>query len=363
MPNRLPESDRQSDWCWLSWLLVGKRWHAARTRVGCGLAAACLLVAERSQGQPASTLPSLQLDWPSIEGCPSPDEVRLAIASHLGEAKGQSNAVVATAIVEHKTGYHLFLYTRSGAAAGTRELTGDTCRGVADAAVVILAMMLGADSVAPAVEVHADAGESVPQRRWPAIEARAVPSRVMLTAREFRLSATTTLGFLAPRIGIGAWVPIGSMRTPRLGVTANAVADLSGWRLSAQVGWVPEQKVGLVGDTGRGAWVTLLSAAVSVGPALRHGQWEFVPRIGISEQILRGTGFGVDFPEPRSVYFASARLGVLLQLRLMSQVYVQSTLDLSVPFRRPSILLDPGGEVLRPARLGFDAGLLLALRF
>jgi hypothetical protein len=318
-----------------------------------------------SQAQPASVLPRLQLDWPSVEGCPSRDEVRRAIAHHLGDATGRTNTVAATAVIEHTTMYRLVLYTRAGTGVGTRELSGDGCRSVADAAVVILAMMLGADGVASTAEVHGDAAESMPQPgrvALHAIEQRPLPrTRVTVVPREFRFGTLPVLG--SPRIGAGIWVPFGIIRATPLGLVANVETDLMAWRLVAHVGWVPEKRVGLDGNAARGARVTLVSAGVSAGPELKHGRWEFVPRIGISEQVLRGTGFGVDVPVPRSAYFAAARLGELLQLRLMSRIFVQSAVDVSVPLRRPALLLEPGGEVLRPAHLGLDASLLMVLRF
>jgi hypothetical protein len=45
--------------------------------------AVCLLVAEPSLSQPVTILPNPQLDWPSFEGCPTSNEIRLAVARHL----------------------------------------------------------------------------------------------------------------------------------------------------------------------------------------------------------------------------------------------------------------------------------------
>src|SRR5512145_1644665 len=122
----------------------GANGHLGRV-LGWAFAVAAMSRVESAAAQSSVVLPNLRLDWPNVAGCPSRDEVRLAIAHHLGSATARSNVVRATATIEDGAEYRLVLHTQSSAGTGTRALRGDTCRSVADAAVVVLAILLGED--------------------------------------------------------------------------------------------------------------------------------------------------------------------------------------------------------------------------
>src|SRR5512145_3068130 len=111
--------------------------------------ATSLLFAATSSGQPTASLPNLQLDWPSVEGCPSEEEVRQAVAQHLGPTAVHTSPVSAKAVIDRTSVFRLVLSTVNSSGPGTRELSGDTCDSVADAAVIILAIMLGGEAVEP----------------------------------------------------------------------------------------------------------------------------------------------------------------------------------------------------------------------
>lgn len=327
--------------------------------------AATLLLVEQCPCQPNATLPNLKLEWPQVQGCPTGDEVRRAVAQHLGESSGHTNEVDAIAVLEYRTGYHLVLAMRGSAGQDTRELNGETCQSVVDAAVVILAVTLGAeagelarkDGVTSTVAAQSDWG--VPRPRT----VLHPDGSVTLTRRRFELPPTVQPSSWNRGIGLGLYVPFHIARSALLGVIASGNVQHSGWRLQSDIGWVPERKLGLASDSSRGAWVTLGVIALSAGPVIQRGMWEWIPRIGFSEQLLHGRGFGADATSSRWAYFPSARVGSMLQLRASSPLYVSAMLDVTVPFRRPALLIVPGGEVLRPAYLGIDVALWAGLRF
>ncbi|HMA97107.1 MAG TPA: hypothetical protein VKP30_30695 [Polyangiaceae bacterium] len=364
----IPSARRSPLWHVLR--LIGARAGSSRrNRYARGIrgtvVAATLLVVEACPCQPSATLPSLKLEWPQVQGCPTGDEVRRAVAQHLGESSGYTNEVDAIAVIEHRTSYHLVLSMLGSAGQDTRELNGDTCQSVVDAAVVILAITLGAE---PGELARKDEVTStvVPQSNWSALPpttGQRLSSNVKLMRRRFELPPTEMPNSLSLGIGLGLYVPFHISRSALLGVIASGHVERSGWRLQSEVGWVPERKLGLAGDSSRGAWVTLGLIVISAGPVIQRGALEWIPRIGFSEQVLHGRGFGADATASRWVYFPSARVGSVLQLRALSPLYVSAMFDLTVPLRRPALLIVPGGEVLRPAYLGIDTALCVGLRF
>lgn len=342
-------------------------------RRGCALSgirgsviASTLLFVESSPCQPNPTLPELGLEWPQVQGCPTGDEVRQAVAQQLGEGSGRTHAVDAIAVLDYRAdGYHLLLSTRGASGQDTRELSAETCQSVVDAAVVILAITLGAEAGKPALE-HEALSTAVPASNGSAAPpplVAALPSDVKLTRRRFELAPAKVADPLSLGLGLGLYVPFRIARSALLGVITSGFVEHSGWRLQGDLGWSPERKLGLASDSSRGAWVTLGMIAVSAGPIIEQGRWAWLPRLGFSEQVLHGRGFGADATSTRWAYFPSARVGSVLELRVLSPLYLGALLDLAVPLRRPALLIVPEGEILRPAYLGVETALCAGLRF
>lgn len=328
--------------------------------VGRLLFGACLLFPSISRAEPHRVLPMLELSWPKLADCPSREDIYRAIVAHLAGTPSSNDWLVAAVDIDRVADYRLTLRTQSRSGQSIREVTGVDCRSVSDAAVVMLAMLLagegsdlGEPRVSPNPRLRADT-----QAGWSPRSGRIRVSLLDLRLGNARRGHTIPL-----RIGIGGWVTLGLASTPLLGLSLGGSADLRGWRWFAEVGWIPETSLQLRSDSSRGADTTAVNGTLSSGPILRHGAWELVPRVGISGRVLQGSGFGVDMPVQSAAYYGAVVVGEALTLRVTGDLRLQSSLDLSLPWRRPALLLEPGGEVLRPARLGLDACVGMALLF
>src|SRR3954469_20446926 len=122
----------------------GQRWRRVRSLIAATLFPMGLLSA-----QPNTTL---RIVWTAPEGCPISSEVEASIQALLGHPPrmndDQEVEVKASARLEPDGLWHGQLDTRLGSKTGRRTLQAESCRAVADATALIVALMIDPDAVA-----------------------------------------------------------------------------------------------------------------------------------------------------------------------------------------------------------------------
>src|ERR1700722_16794915 len=100
----------------------------------------------------AQDAPPVGLEWNAPGGCPTKQQVLAGVERILGgRGSGARQAVSARAVVS-KLGadrWTVVLTTRTDTATGERTVGGDSCKAVADAAALVLALAVSSETAAP----------------------------------------------------------------------------------------------------------------------------------------------------------------------------------------------------------------------
>ncbi|HEY5957124.1 MAG TPA: hypothetical protein VIV60_11245, partial [Polyangiaceae bacterium] len=139
----------------------------------------------------ASDAHALQLDWQAPTGCPTAEAVRLDITRLAGESEG--DALIARAIVTPTADARFrVVIDLAGSATGHRTLTGDTCRQIARASALIIALAANPEA---SLELHADE----PNDTKGAAATSAIPDEQPNPSRPISVTPTQSPRKSAPR--------------------------------------------------------------------------------------------------------------------------------------------------------------------
>jgi hypothetical protein len=125
------------------------RTRVARRVVAGAIAVALGAMAPEARGDDAAPV---RLQWIAPAGCPTNAEVVASVERILGGSAGGTRQAVTARAVVSKLGssrWRVRLTTQVGASTGERTVDADSCRAVADAAALILALAVNPESAAP----------------------------------------------------------------------------------------------------------------------------------------------------------------------------------------------------------------------
>lgn len=269
----------------------------------------------------ATEVPGLTLEWSAPPDCPSGQQVEASIARQLGGAKAEPPLTV-TALVSVQNGtWQVELGNGQG---GARTLTGQTCRAVASAAVVVVALMIDPLAVTEAT---------------PVIEEAAPPRPIF-----FGVWGGGDLSTL-PKLSPGLAVHFG-------------VALAAGFSLEIHAqGFLPQ-----VTTQTPGATVTLFGGALGARRDFEAGPFFFAPLLALEAGALRGRSFGVSDPALNHAFWLAGRAGVALGLRF-GVVRVGLRAEAVVPITRPRFIAEGVGELYTPPFISGRGGVTLELHF
>jgi hypothetical protein len=225
-----------------------------------------------------------------------------------------------------------------------RELAGDRCADLAEAAAVAIAV-----SVRAFAEAHpAPAPPPGPApARAPALATRAPP----------------------PAAAPAAWRPAltfllagdsGELPDTGVGVMAGAFAQRAWARVAATIGWLPSRDK-LVENGGGSFQLAFAAADGCVAPS--WGAWTLLGCLGGELGAYRASGLNVARPESRTALWRAGRasLGAVIPLRAPVGVVIEATAV--VPISRPGFVLDGADLVFRPAAVSARVGAGIELAF
>jgi len=327
--------------------------------------------AARGEGPPAARRIGgklLLLEWQAPSTCPTRETVldrteRLVGSTHVASATTELR--VRASVEQSLTGVWQLLFDSSQGSAQARQMQGKSCAEMADAAALLLALLIDPTLPEPpargSVEenVRADEaapGESETEPRSAAESSERMPS----PEREVRPSPTSTRaasrrtpsvrGLKAPTFEATAEFVVWLNRLPELapGVQLGAGARFTRLRLLGSLGYFPSRAVPFsngdarigFGSAGLEVAYRLFKGAVAVDPLLSVDvEWVNGSRAGRSGRVwLLGLGAGF-----RSNYFIYDNLAV--------QVHAL----VSAPVARPGFVVGDD-EARRPDPVGFRLG-------
>jgi hypothetical protein len=175
------------------------------------------LIARAQQGT------ELHIEWNAPPECPDIEYVKREVRRRVGPPSSGDKSVSAVAKVRRVgEAWRVDLATRGDDAAGHRSFTADSCRGVANATGLIVALMVNPERVAQNAKENAGkdvdekaastppASPSPPRTETPGFAGPAVRRTMKGTVAAFALSDVAT----APNVGWGAGIAIGIATGP-----------------------------------------------------------------------------------------------------------------------------------------------------
>jgi len=319
---------------------------------GAALAAASMALCARApSAQADDALRGIELEWRAPSGCPDEAWARTALTGYLGRRKLDSFKPIAVRVELSSTpsGRYRAALALDDGAGGDRRFEGATCARVADAAVLIVALMLDP------VEVVAQIGTppAVPRREAPTSSTKA-PHRAADdsdSAFDLGIEAAGDVGSLPePTVGAGL---VAGFRTGRVLVEADAVA------------WVPRRAYGgpTPGGGGEiGLYTAGLRGCLAAFRSIESGI-SLEPCVRFEGGVATGRGFGIDEPTSSKNPWAAAFLGVSLRQWSTASLGGWLSVEGGVPFVRTQYVIEDFGTVFRASPVVGRLSLGLAWSF
>jgi hypothetical protein len=283
-----------------------------------------------------------ELTWQAPAGCPDGASVQKEVIrlARVTEAPERRLSARITVDKVSESDWMLDLQTEVDGILGERTLQGRSCRAVADAAALTLALMLNPEAEQDVPESAPEAPASPPPRSTPAPHPDEQPA------------ADTEHPTLAWRVAGHGGLHLGIL--PRPGVEFGLGLGVGSGPTSAWLiaGFDPPQDatVDESPDAGGRLWVASVAALGCYGP--RFGVASIGACLGLELSRLQGKGVGVSDPDRAAITWASATPAVVLDVHLSRQLAVRAAGLGLVPLARPSVYLDDIGTVHRPAPVG-----------
>jgi hypothetical protein len=302
--------------------------------------------------------PPVFLSWaaPSRADCPDAAYVLGEIERYVGSASARPDGQIHAKATVRGVGpdrWQLLLETTEGGVAGERVFQDESCRAVADAAVVVLAWMIDPDAMA--------------NRSSPALE-KVIPTRASPPSPA---PTTTSLGSpLRPFVRLGLVGDWGTLPWPALGAELRGGAAWRRLRLAGHAGYWPSRSKaagGLSDGASAGARFSLatfgLGGCLDVIPDTVDRPLQFSLCAGPEVDWIRGVGFGVTDPARGSKAWLALNGGVEARWLLHGPLRLVFGARAVLPTEREHFALQGVGEIYRPTivagRVGFGLELEL----
>jgi hypothetical protein len=309
------------------------------------LAAALVAVGEASPA-PTDDL-ALQLTWEAPQGCPDLASERAEIRRRAGDTSHVLSApIVAQGTIQRvpSGGYDLLLHTRVDGTQGERLLAGDDCRQLADAAALVLALL-----------INPEASLSGPQPA-PAAPTQP-PSPPVALPRPDRPRAGLGLGLAA------AWAS-GVLPGGATGLSSSVFYQRESVALVFLVtGFLPKDKSAPVLPHASASFYRLESALQLCASTSSDRPLGAALCLGGAIVRLHGQSTGVSDPGQATAYWPEATLAGSGRLRLTAATQLRLAVDLHGLGSRPDFAIAGLGNVYRPARFSMRGILGIEMLF
>ena len=323
------------------------------------LTAAGLLVTWPGVAQPLAAAP-VELSWSAPESCPDEGFMRAEVTRLTGSPTGGGEPLRVRASVssDGPDRWRLELRTTRGGLDASRVLGGPACAPLADAAALIISMMVGPDAETPLPSPAVAAVEPAPSQRPPTETAApvvvATPRR--RRARRVPRTATPAPTRTPPRffVGVGAGLDVGLLPGASASVRAAAGITIGPWRVELAGQYWPGSGVVHPTRADVGGHFSLAGGSATVCRDLASGRVAGVGLCaGVEVGAVTGTSYGVTAPATARAPWAAATAGGVGALRVGSRVALRLQVAAVVPVLRPDYQLENIGTVHRLPAVGF----------
>lgn len=319
----------------------------------------------------------IQLNWNAVQTCPSGDEVRAEVLRLLGArpTPSKEGISVQARVSQEASSYLVRLEVKSSEAGGPariRELRGPSCKAVADAAALIMAMMIDPSA---AMDTQPDQNEpkasppapSSPPASSAGLPEPAPPSMAAPGKNSIDNSSKST-DFIEKKAGPRAntntknpspslhsfgWfaLDLGSMPTlaPGLGIALGV--GLGAQRIELGISAFPEATYRLASHPDAGGRVDLLAGTFDTCRTLSGKilQWGSCGAFEIGR--LHAEGFGVPRPGQADLFWFALKAGGFVAWRPMGKTALTFRLDAVVPLVRARFILENLDALYAPSAL------------
>jgi len=299
------------------------------TLVACTALAACTLSGVWTSRARAE--PELSLSWPTHARCPDQTWVLARVEAQLGRALGDARVPLhaRASIRESARTFELTLETEHDDVRGARRFRAARCEQVAEAAALVLALSIGAQSETEPVvprDMEVPAPRTTLPDAAPATERRA-PTRFSAV-----VGALLERGLL-PHAGVGPELGVGlAWRRSR--------ATLSGL-------WLPPARSPRGDDGGKVAVSLWAARAGYCHTLLGRPRARLAGCAGLELGRAAGQGIALARPETRRTLWCAASLSARLSTQLVRRLGLYLEPGLAVPFvRRQFVSSDGQGQRL-----------------
>jgi hypothetical protein len=285
--------------------------------------------------------PDSPLRWVAPPGCPDAQAARAAVERYLGDAGAFPSMAIQVELAPADGGAWQGRVTlRSDLGDGDRLFRGQSCADVAEAATLMVAIMVDPLRVASHVERLEDARQAAPAGR----------------------SAARPLAF---EVGVETSADLASLPAPTLGLSLVAGVRMSRLLVrTAFTGWIP-QRAFRGGDASSGGLIGLYSGSVrGCVDALSDsgGRFGVGPCVAAELGVATGHGFGLDVPETTVGPWAAAFAGGRAWFG-SDPVASWLSVDVGSPLLRPVYVVNGAVPVFQPAKILLRISLGMAWNF
>jgi hypothetical protein len=330
------------------------------------------------------------LRWSAPAGCPTESEVREDVDRVLGGAPAASSPrhLRAEAVVTRagKAGFRIHLVTDMGGSLGERDFGGPTCRAVAKAAAVIVALTFDPDAIArksgsvappsptpgPADQVATPPAPPPPSAAPAAPEPLPPPTPPPLPLPPSvepppppppAPSAPSAPG--RPRFVIGVTTAVSLGALPGVGVGFGGHAGILAGRFQADLSaaYWPARTATLAARPTVGGDFRLAAGDARACVAVLRAPVELGPCVGLEVGSMSADGFGVRSPGSGSALWIAPLAEAALALPLGRLFALRLDVGVLAPVERPPFVLENVGPVFGASAVVGRAALGAEVRF
>ncbi len=290
------------------------------------------------------------LSWQGPASCPPRDELYVDIARLLGgEIRVPHDGTLkASASVIHEQTWAVSIETELDGRAGRRLIEAASCRDLANATALVIALMIDPAAVA------AHAPEPRPVAAAPAA----------VTPRPEKQSSPIDV-----LVGIHAAFSQGTLPSLDAGPGAGVGLATRRWRLElrASYGLRRDQKAWVSTPPGAYGQLNFVAGALAVCFNLGHAGLAFGPCADVELGVVSAQGFGVNLSLPAHTLWSAVGAGLYASIPLGHHLSLPLHADVLAPLRRPEFVFkDDAGRVTSqvfqapPAGVRISAGVELS---
>ena len=271
-----------------------------------------------------AAVPGLTLTWSAPPDCPSEAQLEGAVGHQLGDPAGGAQPPLTVKMRASVVDGNWQVELTNGQG-GSRTLNGSSCRAVASAAVVVVALM---------------------------IDPLAMTDQPPLLSEEPRAPRQLTVGmqFSADTNSL-------PQLTPGAGLSAGVELAAGFWLEVHAQGWLPQATL-----KSPGATLTLFAGSLGARRDFTFGPLFLAPVLSLEAGGLRGRSFGVTNPEANVGFWLAARGGLALGLAF-GILRVGFRAEAVVPLTRPRFVVEGVGALSTPPFISGRGTFPVELRF